>query len=145
VHHDGSEALVKWALVERLIGLALGARQVSEGVQAGNLFALIASARVQLAQAAKLGAGIVQLAAQLSPLGHDAFPLAVEARARWRAQRGAADRRRTRGRRVAPLFAPAMGLKKEQGGRGRRRAGLARFSAARHGKQMQVMRVIRGQ
>jgi hypothetical protein len=68
VHHDGSEALVKWALVERLIGLALGARQVSEGVQAGNLFALIASARVQLAQAAKLGAGIVQLAAQLSPL-----------------------------------------------------------------------------
>jgi hypothetical protein len=57
VHHDGSEALVKWALVERLIGLALGARQVSEGAQAGNLFALIASARVQLAQAAKLGAG----------------------------------------------------------------------------------------
>jgi hypothetical protein len=127
VHHDGSEALVKWALVERLIGLALGAREVSEGAQAGNLFALIASARVQLAQAAKLGAGIVQLAAQLSPLGHDAFPRAVEARARWRAQRGAADRRRTRGRQVAPLFAPAMGLKKEQGERGRRRADLARF------------------
>jgi hypothetical protein len=36
---------------------------------------------VQLAQAAKLGAGIVQLAAQLSPLGHRAFPRAVEARA----------------------------------------------------------------
>jgi hypothetical protein len=67
VHHDGSEALVKWALVERLIGLAPGAREVSEGAQAGNLFALIASARAQLAQAAKLGAGIVQLAAQLSP------------------------------------------------------------------------------
>ena len=94
---------------------------------------------MQLAQAAKLGAGIVQLTAQLSPLGHDAFPRAVEARARWRAQRGAADRRRNRGRRVAPLFAPAMGLKKERGERGRRRAGLARFSAARHGEQMQVM------
>jgi hypothetical protein len=38
-----------------------------------------------------------------------------------------------------------MGLKKGQGERGRRRAGLARFSAARHGEQMQVMRVIRGQ
>jgi hypothetical protein len=44
-----------------------------------------------------------------------------------------------------PLFAPAMGLKKEQGERGRRRADLARFSPARHGEQMQVMRVIRGQ
>jgi hypothetical protein len=43
------------------------------------------------------------------------------------------------------LFAPAMGLKKEQGERGRRRADLARLSAARHGEQMQVMRVIRGQ
>ena len=48
--------------------------------QAGNLFPLIASARAQLAQAAKLGADIIQLAAQLSPLGHDAFPRAVEAR-----------------------------------------------------------------
>jgi len=33
VHHDGSEALVKWALVERLIGLALGAREVNAGGQ----------------------------------------------------------------------------------------------------------------
>jgi hypothetical protein len=30
VHHDGSEALVKWALVERLIGLALGARELAK-------------------------------------------------------------------------------------------------------------------
>ena len=36
VHHDGSEAPVKWALVERLIVLALGAREVSEGAQAGQ-------------------------------------------------------------------------------------------------------------
>ena len=28
VHHDGSEALEKWALVERQIGLALDAREV---------------------------------------------------------------------------------------------------------------------
>ena len=33
VHHDGSEGLVKWALVERLIGLALGAREVNAGGQ----------------------------------------------------------------------------------------------------------------
>ena len=45
--------------------------------QAGNLFPLFASARVHLAQAAKPGADIIQLAAQL---GHDAFPRAVEAR-----------------------------------------------------------------
>ena len=114
VHHDSSEAPVKWALVERLIVLALGAREVSEGAQAGQSL----RAHCERARAA---------------------------RARWRAQRSAADRRRTRGRRVAPLFAPAMGLKKEQGERGRRRADLARFSAARHGEQMQLMRVIRGQ
>jgi hypothetical protein len=33
VHHDGSEALEKWVLVERLIGLALGAREVNAGEQ----------------------------------------------------------------------------------------------------------------
>jgi hypothetical protein len=76
VHHDGSEALVKWALVERLIGLALGAHEVNAGGQS-------------LRAHCERGAGIVQLAAQLSPLGHDAFPREVEARARWRAQRGA--------------------------------------------------------
>ena len=145
VHHDSSEAPVKWALVERLIVLALGAREVSEGAQAGQSL----RAHCERARAArpsgKARAGIVQLAAQLSPLDNDAFSRAVEARARWRAQRSAADRRRTRGRRVAPLFAPAMGLKKEQGERGRRRADLARFSSARHGEQMQLMRVIRGQ
>src|SRR5262249_49071024 len=106
VHHDGSEALVKWALVERLIGLALGAYEVNAGGQS-------------LRAHCERGAGIVQLAAQLSPLGHDAFPREVEARARWRAHE--------------VLFAPAMGLKKEQGERGRRRADLARLSAARHG------------
>src|SRR5262245_59676131 len=91
VHHDGSEALVKWALVERLIGLAPGAHEVNAGGQS-------------LRAHCERGAGIVQLAAQLSPLGHDAFSSEVEARARWRAQ--------------VVMFGPAMGLTKEKGERG---------------------------
>ena len=54
VPQHSSEQLVKWALVERLIGLALGAREVNAGGQS-------------LRAHCERGAGIVQLAAQLSP------------------------------------------------------------------------------
>src|SRR5262249_32248581 len=102
VHHDGSEALVKWALVERLIGLALGAHEVNAGGQS-------------LRAHCERGAGIVQLAAHLS---HSAMMLS---RVRSKLAHD--------GVRNEVLFAPAMGLKKEQGERGRRRADLARLSA----------------